>query len=332
MTDAECLTAAQILAIPPDAPARLFGGDAASVTVRFRRLAKIWHPEAGDPARRDRDVFQRIVELRRAADRALRDRRQGILRRHRFELGEMLIGADRFTVHLRREFADLHDAALAAIRALRVDRLRDPAQYRRMLPDMAEAAHGPAGPVLVLRKDPGLILLRDLLDHAGGRLSPRHAAWILTRLHNLACYLSHAGLVHNAIGPDSVFVEPRHHGVALLGGWFHAVRIGAPMQSAPARTIAHAPSSLLREKRGDPRVDLELVKATGREMLGAESFGLDTDPDVPRPLLDWLRMPTGGDAIADYAAWEQVRDSSLGPRRFARLETTASDVYGRDAA
>ena len=67
-------------------------------------------------------------------------------------------------------------------------------------------------------------------------------------------------------------------------------------------------------------------------MLGAEGFGLDADPALPRALLDWLRTPTGGDAIADYAAWEQVRDSSLGPRRFARLETTPSDVYGRDAA
>jgi hypothetical protein len=332
MTDTDRLTAAEILAIPPDAPQRLFQGDAAAVGTRFRRLAKIWHPESGDPARRDREVFQRLVELRRAADAALRDRRQGILRRHRFELGEMLVGRDRVTFHLRGEFADLQQAALAAIGALRVDRLRDPAQYRRMLPDVAEAVRGPAGPVLVLRKDPGLILLRDLLDHAGGRLPPRHAAWILTRLHNLACCLSYLGLTHSAIGPDSIFVEPRHHGVALLGGWFYAAPIGASMAGAPARTLAHAPSSLLRDRRGDPRVDLELVKATGREMLGAEGFGLDADPAVPRALLDWLRTPTGGDAVADYAAWEQVRDSSLGPRRFARLETTPSDVYGRLAA
>jgi hypothetical protein len=332
MTNAERLTAAQILGIPADAPTRLFQGDAASVTARFHRLARIWHPESGDPARRDREVFQRLVELRRAADAALRDRRLGILRRHRFELGEMLVGADRITFQLRAEFADLHGAALDAIRMLRVEHLRDPAQYRRMLPEVIEATIGAAGPVLVLRRDPGLILLRDLLHNAGGRLDPRHAAWILTRLHNLACYLSHLGLTHNAIGPDSVFVEPCHHGIALLGGWFHAAAVGAPLAGVPARTIAHAPSSLLRDQRGDPRVDLELIKATGREMLGAEGFGLDADPALPRLLLDWLRTPTGGDAVADYAAWEKVRDSSLGPRRFARLEIAASDVYGRDAA
>ncbi len=351
MADFDAFTAERILAIPETSPERLFSGNAGAVTDQFRALVKLWPPD------RDRHVFQRLVALRKAAfkrfvETGAEDNKLSLnehmvraadgrlfrfwfLRRHEFELGTMFVGKTHVTFVVRPEFTRFHDNALAAIRGLRFDGIPNPERQERQMPHVKTAfeAEG-GGHVLALAKTPDLILLRDLMDHLAptGGLDPRHAAWVLSTLHDMACYLSAAGMTHNAIGPDTLFVTPEHHGGVLLGGWFYAAGVGKLMLGVPSRTAAAAPSSLLREKRGDSRVDLELVKTTGREMLGDLSgTNLLSTRGLPAALVDWLRAPTSGDAVGDYGGWEWARGAAFGPRRFLPLAVTPSNVYGPNA-
>jgi len=173
---------------------------------------------------------------------------------------------------------------------------------------------------MVVRKAPDLVRLQDLLDHLGGRLDPRHVAWVVSTLLNLACYLGWAELTHNALSLDTYFVSPPGHRGALLGGWWYAKPAGARPDALPAPTALCCPPDILREKRADGRTDLELVRAIGRALLG--------DAAAPPLLLEWLRPPTAGDPVADYRRWsETVLPASFGTGRIAQLDIAASDLY-----
>ena len=75
------------------------------------------------------------------------------------------------------------------------------------------------------------------------------------------------------------------------------------------------------------RSDLELIRATGRELLGDISGIRLRDPSIPRPMAEWLRYPSAGSALADYRFWREVLIASFGGRRFVRLDVTPEKMY-----
>jgi hypothetical protein len=86
---------------------------------------------------------------------------------------------------------------------------------------------------------------------------------------------------------------------------------------------------LTSKKTANPEIDSELIKATGRELLG-DGIGskLLSDPGIPNALLNWLRTAGSGDAFKEYDDWvKMVLKDSFGERRFVKLEIQPSDVY-----
>jgi hypothetical protein len=347
-TDSASLTAADLLAIPDDDPVRLFGGSAAGVKPAWRLLAMRWHPDRNaDPLARV--VFQHVARLFDAAQALIaRDAWPGhatlaltaidgksyeinCLRRHPFELGTMAVAGTAVAFVVDRDHADLVARARDTIErfAYADDRMRG--EVARHLPafPFAAAFRTAGADVIVMRKTPDLLLLRDVLDHFNGRLNARHVAWVVSSLLNLCCYFQYAGIVHNALSLDTCFMSPCTHGVAVLGGWWYAARAGEPMAAAPATTIEWGPHDLMRTRRADIRTDLELVRAIGRALLGdVGGMRLARDSEAPRPMVDWLRLPASGDPIDDYRTWRnRVLHDSFGARRFAELPLTQGDIY-----
>jgi hypothetical protein len=91
------------------------------------------------------------------------------------------------------------------------------------------------GSVLVLEKPVGTIRLRDLIEHFGGRLDPRHVAWMMSELLNVAAYF----VVWLAGPPARLRCGPRLNPPDARGG---------------ARLIDIAPD---REGRGDAAKPIE---------------------------------------------------------------------------
>ena len=142
---------------------------------------------------------------------------------------------------------------------------------------------------------PDAVLLEDLLDHFGGAIDARHVGWIVNRLHNLACYFDYAGIVHHDIGPRTFFVSPRFHSGLLLGGWWYARLQGESIRALPDRTLRIAPPDVIRSRRADKRVDLELIRQTGRELLGAaRGMGANGDGKIPPAMARWIKGATSG--------------------------------------
>ena len=333
------LTSAAILAIPETAPERLFSAPG-RVEAEFRALVRRWHPDNFATSRLpdfSTAVLPHVNGLHAAARRRIADgtwrmpgsialelkdgrtRRIDFVRQDEFELGQVFVGRDAVTYALDGGFADLMPAALRAIKGLR---FADTAMRREIaprLPMLREAADTVSGALLSIERPADAIRLGDLLAYYGGRLDARHVAWIVSEMLNLACYLDWAGLVHNDISPETVFVSPARHAIMLLGGWWYAAAEGAPMHAAPARTVACAPASVTLTKRATHRTDLELVRATARTLLG--------DAPASVPMRDWLRFAASGRALDDYRDWQAVLADSFGRRRFTPMTLTATDIY-----
>lgn len=341
------LSAAAILALPAERPERLFTGSLEDVKQAWRQLAMRWHPDrSADP--RAAEVFQHIGAMfEQAEERIRRGDWQGqgrlrlsaldgrtyeiaYLRRHRFELGNLYLAGSVAAFVVDLAHGDLVQRAEQAIRSL--DYPTD--KMRRQI-----APHLPAYPfagafrtadawVVVMRKTPDLLLLRDVLDHFGGRLNPRHVAWVVSSLLNLCCYFRHAGIAHNALSLDTCFLSPPDHSVAVLGGWWYAARLGERMLAAPAGTLDWAPHDLMATQRADIRTDLELVRAIGRALLGDIGGSRLEREGTPAAMAQWLRLPASDDPIDEYRTWRnQVLHDSFGARRFAELSLTQSDIY-----
>ncbi len=358
------LTIEQLLAIPEGEPERLFQPDAAAIKTSYRKLAQKFHPDK-NPDARAADAFLHAQKLQ---DRANYKLENGIwetpgllqlmqksgrtatiryLKKHPFELGEMYICDGKVVFVVKPDFEDLFNNGVKVAKNLKFDNDKMREQFTPQLPHVegtfqtADNRH-----VLVAKRDNDLILMQDLIDHAGGKIEPVHVAWIMSRLHNLNCYLQWAGIAHNDISPHTVFVRPKDtisppvagsniapkdHTIALLGGWWYAVKDGAQYVGLPARTLSSIPRTDLTkpDPRASTRTDQALVRLAGREMLGDPSgIRLATDGTIKKYLSDWLTLPGSGDAIKDYQTWQgTILPEAFGKRRFTEWDVKPSSIY-----
>jgi hypothetical protein len=337
---AASFTASELLAMTKRG--QLFPSDDAGSKTLYRVLLNRWHPDTNkDP--QARAVFTHITDLyNRAAPGGatalrLKDGRTiklRVLREHAFELGRCFVTPTSVLYLIDEAHRALYDAGMTAIRGLTYasDKMR--AEFERYFPAAIAFTEFETeqGPLVAFRKDPGVLRLDDLLAHVGGKLDARHAAWVMTRLTNIASYLKWAKLAHGAIDLSTCFVSPEHHTVLLLGGWWYARPFGATLSHLPASSAALRRAVLspkeIADKAASHRLDLELVRALGRTVLGhTGTAALALDPAVPKPMARWLLSPTGGDAWADFKSWEAARDAAFPVRQFVHLEVSARDVY-----
>jgi hypothetical protein len=344
MTDIEAFTADRILRIPDDEPERLFRRD--SLKADYHALAMRWHPDrAKEP--NATAVFARISELYEAAARKDEDGTwmppgQLVLsttagkqvtvhymKRRPFELGDMYICRTSVWFVVPNDWADLAHNFRRATSRFEYPSERTRKNTARCMPTVMKQFETRDGKcVIAVSKTDEVILLDDLLAHVGGKLDPRHVAWIVSELHHICCYLDWSKRTHNAISLDTLFVSPPHHGVAVLGGWWYAKEQGSQMPALPNRIRALAPSDILASKQANPRLDLSLIRDVATRLLGADNPAkLLMDKALPRPLVNWCRMPSSGIAARDYEIWQKAREDSFGARRFAKLEVKACDIY-----
>lgn len=347
MRDLNTITGPMILAIPEDQPERLFSSPAA-VADEFKTAAKRLHPDrpTGDHA-----AFTRLGALHQAALNRIdsgvwatpgmlaltgTDGKSRIIRYLKaFDtgVGQGYLGKTLVTYVLPIALADLaNDARLTlgkiAAAAYPTTKAQTDMQHRQpRLKRWFQTLDGQS--VLVLEKPENVFRLRDVLDHGGGRLDPRHVAWIMSEMHHLACWLDFLRLSHNDLSLDSVFICPAQHSAMILGGWWFAMPEGGRMQRLQqARTVAHAPRHVLASKLASVQTDLSLIRLLGRELLGdASGTTLARDARIAPVLANWLRLASTGNARLDYRLWDETLTAIFGKRTFTKFDLTFNDIY-----
>ena len=266
--DTSNLTAEAILSVPLTEPEPVFP-DPARLHHQWRSLAARWHPDRNSPESPATEVFQHINALyAMARNKAAAGEwaKPGVLRltaidgrcyelryrrRTAFELGEVFIGSRTLVYAVNAADLDLYQAAIGAIGGLSSADAPMRQEMAGRLPVIKAAVNTADRSFLILRKDPDIVALSDLMGYLGGKLDPRHAAWIVSGLESIACYLDWAGIMHGAIAPETVFVSPRRHSVALLGGWWYVKAFGQAIKAIPERTARLMPPMLAARPMAD---------------------------------------------------------------------------------
>ncbi len=333
--------AAQLLAIRQ--PEALFTSPE-TIAAEFRALARRWHPDAGTGST---TVFAHLSGLR---DRAFLNWKEGfwdggrtlwlregsagtrrlpILARHTFELGQEWLCPGCLVTRVGPEMADFLARGKGMVKALRYADADMRTAFEGLLPALRAVETRPDGAAFVIQGlAPDFIRLRDLLAHLGDAMDGRHAAWIISGLLNLACYLEHAELTHNDISLDTCFVSPERHLVAFPGAWWFGAVAGTPLLGLPARSLELARGT---GEEADPGLDRELIRRVARALLG-DPTGQRFPASVPGLLAQWSRLASRGSALEDYHEWMQdVLPGSYGARRFVALDVTPDQVYGGTA-
>jgi hypothetical protein len=319
-------------------PEALFPNSVIDAKRIHRELGKRWHPDVCKDSQAG-IVFDHVTKLYEQAMEKILGGYWGFAgvetfsgrgksftvkywRERRFELGRCLIASDEVVYVLDAVHVAFSKALSRSMAAFKYGTPEMKTEVLRYLPTEVTFA----GQVVRIRKQPELLSLRDVLDHYGASLPPKAAAWVISSLCSLCCFLEYAGLVHGDISPDTYFIDPTGHYGALLGGWWYSAPRGATLRHLPARTFRFLPWKVRTEKRASRLIDAELLLATGREILG-DIDGKHLDRTIPVPMLAWLTTVATAGAVENYRSWGVAREKSFGPRQFTEMQLTEKMLY-----
>ena len=344
MKNATALNTAEWLGLTDGSARDIFRGSAAEIQTLYRKLVQRWHPDR-NPDPQAPDVFIRIQTLHGLAtgsrpspsevtfettDHSGRRFRFQGLAQEPFELGRWARAAHTLAYQVTGDNQDLFENYIRQVKGLTFANEAMRNALAPLLPVVVGSPSGANDALLVIKHAPEAIRLRDLYEHAKdaqGRLDPLHVAWIVSNLFNLACYLEHQQLAHHAIDLDSLWVVPERHEVALLGGWFYAKRFGETLSALPTSSLAMASAAYRANKKAAQGFDLELIRAVGRELLGDRRGQHLTDKHAPKPMVQFLQLPSTSTALEDYRRWKEALQASFGPPKFVPMNVSVSHVY-----
>jgi serine/threonine protein kinase len=199
--------------------------------------------------------------------------------------------------------------------------------YRKYFPTLAESF--PVKDVFpkrvnVVVHDPRLYTLEEV--HAlHPSLDGRHLAWIFKRLLTAVGFVHRCGLIHGAVVPAHVLVEPEGHGLRLIG-WGHSVRKGERILTGPARYDSWYPPEVRRKEPAVPATDIYLAARCVLHLAGGDPVSQRMPAHVPREielfvrscLLEGTRMRPS-DAWAALDQFDELLRGLYGPPKYHRL-------------
>ena len=244
-----------------DAP-DLFASDPAR---EYRTLARALHPDRNPSRHEATAAFQRLTKLWQARTGSLFAR--GDIA-NLYEKGPLLEKVARRPVD-----NDLLDREAEVLRRLAAG--VEP-KHRAYLPELVDGyaledpATGARRRVNVLRRLDGYVSLADVTRAYPDGVDPRDAAWMWRRLL-VAIGLAHRlGVVHGAVLPGHVLIEPAQHGLVLVD-WCYAVETGAKVPALVGRhRDLYAPEIPAKEP-ATPATDIYMATECMRRLLGAEA-------------------------------------------------------------
>ena len=180
----------------------------------------------------------------------------------------------------------------------------------------------------VLSTTPGYIPILKLLRKYPEGIDPRHFVWIWKRLLTVLGFAHAQEIIHGAVLPTHLLVNPSNHGLMLIDWCWSVPRGGTIKAIAESARDLYAPAVLAKAPVGRA-TDIYMGALTMMLLLGGVSSQLSPPlpASVPPPFRRFLmactlpaRQRRPADAWALLDEFKDVAQAVYGPPRFVRLE------------
>lgn len=349
MKDIKTLSSTEILSIAKDRPEKLYSKD--NIESEFGTLRRFWHPDRNKDTKAN-EVFNHITNLHKLGIQLITQNiwngpasiefitaegktfRIHYKKMHQFELGNLYISSTKICYILKPEFETLFVNGINMLQnQVKYPHKKFEDEFKKYMPNIILIAKGSnIGHVLVLEKTEDVVMLQDLLDYLpDNKLDPKQVAWIISSLSNILCFFEKVcDVAHLGLSTKTIFVSPKFHSSCVYGGWWYSRPNDTKLLALPSMLANILPSSVLVDKRAKLTYDRMLVKAIGLFCMGDKSMTGSTlvrNPDIPKPVLKWLRAIPTDSSVKEYSNWINQRDEGFGKRKFIELIVDVNNIY-----
>lgn len=337
------LTKSQILQIT--LVGDLFTFDAIKIKSEYKSLVKQWHPDNG--LSHDSEVFEHITQLyhkglklleegaweqtntkyiTKANGKIMKITYQEILE---FELGKYYVCPRHVICIISDGFKKYVDNALVKIRSLKYANENMRVEFSRYVPNIIDTYESKSGEyVIVMSKTEDVFPLKTVFGHYSNQIDCKHVAWIISRLQNITCFLQYNNISHLGINLSSCFISPQNHSILLFGGWWYTTNIGSKIIGTSKDIYDILPAKSKTCKNAERIIDLESIKALGRQLLGEPNGRkLAERTDIPKSIVQFFNAGSESDAIIEFNKWNKTLDNAYERRQFTSMNVTKQQLY-----
>jgi hypothetical protein len=205
---------------------------------------------------------------------------------------------------------------------------RDYVELRYFVSQLAESflyqekSSGVTRQINALESVDGLYSLKEVHASYLRGVDPRDMAWMWRRLLVALGFAHSCGVIHGAVLPTHILIQPREHGVVLID-WSYAVREGERISAICSEYRAWYPAEVLTHEEPLPGLDIAMAARCMFELLGGDSLKQTLPECVPWQLTSYLQGCTltnprrrPQDARRLLSDFDRLNARLWGPRTF----------------
>lgn len=138
----------------------------------------------------------------------------------------------------------------------------------------------------------GLYSLKDVRKHYPDGVDPKDMAWMFRRLMTALGYAHECGVVHGAVLPTHILIQPADHGLVLIDWACSAVEPAKTGETIPAVSSefeAWYPPEVFAKESPLPGLDLYMGVLSMLYVMGVDPVKRDYPASVPQSLRNFFR-------------------------------------------
>lgn len=250
---------------------------------------------------------------------------------YRGENGSGGIGALAIKIVNSPEDNDLAENEAAVLRHLRNSSEDWAKEFQKYLPEHLDslAIEPQNRRANILSFLDGYYSLREVKKQYPAGIEPRAMAWMWKRLLTVLGYSHKKGIVHGAVIPPHIMINPKNHGLVLLD-WSFAVDIsgkaGKKIKAINPDYEYFYPPEVFSKKLADPSTDIYMAAKCMVDVLGGDAKTKELPKSAPKEVRMFLRsclleeqVLRANKAWVLYRDFRELLETLYGPPKFCEF-------------
>lgn len=172
---------------------------------------------------------------------------------------------------------------------------------------------------------PDFYTLEKVREKKPDGLDGRHIGWIFKRLLTILGYAHQLGIIHNAVLPSHVLINPKNHALQLVG-WIHSINNGQITKNISTKYKLWYPHEVLNKKPVSAMTDIYLAAKCCVFLVGGDPVIGSMPRFVPLRMQNFLKSclmvspnMRPSDAWDLLHEFDETLQSLYGPPKFCEL-------------